>query len=71
MLSLHQLVENGDLTFCLDNEALYVKSLADMGIMLTTPFTKRQVRYQYPRAQDQESRVRASEQRMLQEIQLI
>jgi len=23
MLSLHQLVENGDLTFCLDNEALY------------------------------------------------
>jgi len=27
MLSLHQLVENGDLTICLDNEALCVRSL--------------------------------------------
>ena len=31
MLSLHQLVENGDLTVCLDNEALYVKSLNRSG----------------------------------------
>ena len=37
MLSLHQLVENGDLTFCLDNEALCVISLRRHGICVDTP----------------------------------
>lgn len=36
MLSLHQLLENGDLTFCLDNEALCViASPTDTGVVLT------------------------------------
>ena len=38
MLSLHQLVENGDLTICLDNEALCAEYSVDVRIVLTIPF---------------------------------